>query len=151
MTASGTAYANVVALSDASGAIVSDPGGSALPATIIAGSAGSLGGGGQRVTSSTRNGSIRQYGSGRVRSVTGPTTVTQTTITLRRLNPADISLIGTWRDAGTLTLLRDTYGQKLYGTIFQTDVGLIPLSSDGATQYGDVSITLNVVTVPDGY
>lgn len=107
---------------------------------IQCGSAGSVGGGGQQTLTQTVDGGYREYANNRVRSITGTTTVTQRTITLRNLTATQVKKITvTW--LGQTVLLRDTYGRKMFGTYQTTSETPIPLSGG----FTDVAITLTQV------
>ncbi len=149
MSSSATPYANAVCLSDASSPafLISPPGGGGAPTSIICGTSGNAGGGGSRTTVGIRTGAIRSYGSGRIRAVAGPTTIETQTLTLRRLAPTEVAQLLAWRDASTLMLLRDTYGQRSFGVVFECDITYIPLDAS----LSDVAITFSSVTVPAGW
>lgn len=131
--------------------------------TVVAGSGGSVGGGGQRTTTKTRSGGIRTYGNGRVRNVAGANTQVQYTLALIHVAQADKDQLEEWMNLGTVVLLRDTYGQKDFGTIFSVSEYAEPMTvaqtAQAAASLGsyapngpfyDVAFTFNVVSVLNG-
>jgi hypothetical protein len=131
--------------------------------TVVGGSSGSVGGGGQRLTSKTQDGSVRSYGTGRQRSVSGPATVNTYNLALIHITVAQLLQLETWMKAGTVLLFRDTYGQRAFGTLFTLSEYFEPMtvatSAPAAAQYGsygangpyvDVALVVNEVTMPAG-
>lgn len=130
---------------------------------VVSGTAGSVGGGGQRLTNKTRDGSVRKYGNGRVRALVGSSTVIILDLALIRLTPTDEAQLDAWRDAGTVLLFRDIYGQKAFGTILATshyfEPNTVATNALAVAGYGtyvsngpfiDIAISINQVTVPVG-
>lgn len=132
-------------------------------AQVISGTAGEVGGGGQRLTSKTQDGAMRSYGTGRQRSVSGPATVNTYTLAFIRCSVAEMDQLEAWLVAGTVVLFRDTYGQRAFGTIFNVSEYFEPMTvatnAPAAAQYAtyggngpfiDVSVVINEVTMPVG-
>lgn len=153
MVASATLYEQLVWVVDPANPTV----------TIVAGSGGSVGGGGQRLTSKTQDGSVRSYGTGRQRSVSGPASVNSYTLALIHITVAQLAQLEAWVTAGTVLLFRDTYGQRAFGTIFNVSEYFEPmtvaLTALAAAQLGsyapngpfvDVALVINEVTMPVG-
>lgn len=140
---------------------ISDPANPTL--VVTAGSGGGVGGGGQRLTSKTQDGSVRSYGTGRQRSVSGPATVNTYTLALIHITTTQLTQLEAWLEAGTVLLFRDTYGQRAFGTLFNFSEYFEPktvaTSAPAAAQYGafgtngpyvDVALVVNEVTMPVG-
>lgn len=130
-------------------------------AVLVSGTAGSVGGGGQRLTTKTRSGGPRSYGNGRIRNVIGSNTLSSYALALMRCTVAELTQLETWLNTGTLLLFRDTYGQRDYGTIFSVSEYAEPMTVDMAARpsnayltpngpYFDIAITFNVATVQVG-
>lgn len=155
MAASATLYEQIVWVVDPANPVT---------AVVNSGSAGSQGGGGQRLTSKTQDGSIRTYGNGRVRSVSGPATVNTYTLVLIHVTVVEMIQLEAWLDAGTVLLFRDTYGQRAFGTIFNLSEYFEPMTvatsaAAAAPVFGsysangpfiDVALVINEVTTPAG-
>lgn len=133
---------------------ISDPSNPTI--TVLAGTAGNVGGGGQRITAKTKTGEVRTYGNGRKRTVLAADTQRQFTLALIRLTGSQAAQLDTWRDAGTLLLFRDTYGQRVFGTILGTNFYYEPHSALGSPNsdtngpFVDIGITINESTTPAG-
>lgn len=148
MSASGTCFQNRVWVIDPANPSVQ----------VIAGTGSQVGGGGQRITTKIRSGSVRVYGTGRVRNVIGADTQIQAALALIRLTGSQAAQLDAWRDAGTVLLFRDTYGQRIFGTIFETDFYYEPHSviassspaSDSNGPFVDIAVSINQVTVLAG-
>lgn len=132
-------------------------------AVVTAGTAGSVGGGGQRLTTKTRSGGVRTYGTGRVRNIIGANTVSSYALVFMRCTVAQVAQLEAWINAGTVLLFRDTYGQRDYGTIYGLSEFAEPLTVATAARptptvgtfvangpFFDVAFTFNVITVPVG-
>lgn len=133
-------------------------------AVVVSGTAGSVGGGGQRLTTRSRNGGIRTYGNGRVRNVIGPNTVSSYDLALIRCTLAELNQCEYWVNNGVMLLFRDTYGQRDYGTVYSLSEYAEPMTVDMAPRpsnprfgtlvpngpFFDIGITFNVITVPVG-
>lgn len=120
---------------------------------ITSGTSGSIGGGGQRITSIANTGQLRNYGNGRIRQITGAVTNLQSALTLRMLTPAQITQVDAWVAAGTLLCFRDTYGQKIIGTILGYQRFYTPLLATPPVtgdQFIDVALNINQVTATAG-
>jgi hypothetical protein len=117
------------------------------PANIVqGGTAGSIGGGGQRIDSTVQEGAFRQYANGNVRLILGTAKTRTNTFALRALTPSQVqTVLGL---CGLTVCFRDTYGRKVYGSFLQTDVTDIPLSGDNATNtlLTDIAIQITQVT-----
>jgi hypothetical protein len=128
---------------------------------VQSGTGGNVGGGGQRLTTKTRSGSVRTYGSGRVRNVAGANTVATYDLALIHLTQTELNQLEAWMNLGTLLLFRDTYGQRDYGTIFSVSEYAEPMTVDITAPpsnpflapngpFWDCALTINAVTVPAG-
>lgn len=153
MAASATLYEQFVWVSDPLNPSV----------VVIAGSGGSVGGGGQRLTNKTQDGSVRTYGTGRQRSVSGPATVSSYALALIHITVTQLAQLEAWMKAGTVLLFRDTYGQRAFGVLFGVSEYFEPLTVATSVQaaghigayvangpFVDVALTINEVTTPDG-
>lgn len=124
--------------------LVSDP-----SQFVDCGTAGSVGGGGQRLDAASRDGNFRSYASGRVRLILGTATTRIETIVLRALTPAQVALIQSW--IGQTVLLRDTYGRRIYGSYLDPQITDIPLSGRAGTDLqSDVLLDFQQVTFAEG-
>lgn len=77
--------------------------------------------------------------------ITRPVTRRNVNIVLRALTPQQARQIKRWR--GTLLLLRDTYGMRLYGSYLSTQELNIPRTSQGTLK--DIAIAFTAVTYSD--
>lgn len=133
---------------------INDP---ANPLTVItSGTSGSNGGGGQRLTTVAVPGEVRNYGNGRIRTVIEANVNMQMTLTMRLLTPAQVQQLRAWAAAGTVLCFRDTYGQKILGTIFATQELYTPLLVVNAATpvtgnpFVDVALSISLVTATAG-
>jgi hypothetical protein len=133
-------YVTTVAMSRC---FLSDPTNPAL--AVICGSSGSLGSLGQRTDTETLDGEFRQYAGGRIRLITGQVTNRSVAIVLRALTPQQAAQARRWR--GTLLLLRDSYGLRMFGSYLSTQRLNIPRTSRG--NLIDLAITFTAVTYSD--
>lgn len=116
---------------------------------VVAGSAGSVGGGGSRADTRSLNGEFRTYANGIVRLLTGTAKSHTHSLALRALNPTDLATLQSL--IGVTCLFRDTYGQRFYGSFLSTDMVTIPLSgATAAAVLTDVGLTITEVTYTEG-
>lgn len=126
--------------------------------TVTSGTGASVGGGGQRLSSKTSVGSVRHYASGRSRTVTSASSTEQYTLALIRCVESEADQLDAWRVAGIVLLFRDTYGQRVFGSIFDCNrmyeihskFDNAQPNSDTNGPFVNVGITINAVSVPDG-
>lgn len=124
--------------------VVSNP--NTVPRTVIAGTSGSVGGGGFRADSTTLDGGFRSYGNGNTRLVLGSGGSQQQTLALRAVNPAELATLRALM--GHLVCFRDTYGRRLFGSYISISVTDIPHSGrpDDGTLLSDVGLTFQTVS-----
>lgn len=117
---------------------------------VVAGSAGSIGGGGSRTDSRSLNGEFRSYANGVTRLLTGNAKSHTHTLALRALPPADVATLISL--IGVTCLFRDSYGQRFYGSFLATDMVTIPLSGQNTatTVLTDVGLTVTEVSYTEG-
>lgn len=119
------------------------------PTVIVSGSAGSVGGGGQRNHEREIEGEFRQYAQGTTRLLTGTGKTRTEQLTLRALTPTQMTNLRSM--AGQTCLFRDTYGRRFYGAFLITDETSIPLSgATSASVITDVSLSITAVTYTEG-
>lgn len=113
---------------------------------IVAGTAGGIGGGGQRAETYTQEGNFRQYANYNIRLIQGTArTRILTPLALRALTPQQVDLLLTF--VGKTVLFRDTYGRKMWGSFLAPQITDIPLSgAANGTLLTDVSITIQEIT-----
>lgn len=113
---------------------------------VVAGTAGAVGGGSQRIDTLTQEGEFRQYANYNTRLIqgTGRTRIL-TPLVLRACTPAQVALLQSW--VGQTVLFRDSYGRRIYGAYLAPAITDIPLSGlAGSTLESDVSITFQEIT-----
>lgn len=120
------------------------------PTNVIAGSSGSIGGGGAKTDSRSLEGEFRTYANGVVRLLTGTGTSHVLTFALRALPPADLTALHSF--VGKVCLFRDTAGRRFYGSFLVTDETTIPLSGAGTstTVLTDVGLAITEVNYTEG-
>lgn len=84
-------------------------------------------------------GEVRRYAGGRLRIVSRPGKQQVLSVTLRYVPLVSIETLRSW--AGSLLLVRDKRGRKLYGTFFSTEV-----SDLKGVAYADVTLEFSQVT-----
>lgn len=116
---------------------------------VRGGSAGSIGGGGNRVESRESEGEFRQYANGTTRLVTGSGFTRSQNFALRALTKADVKTLRSM--AGKTCLFRDTYGTKFYGSFLVLDEVTIPFSGTGGSgTLADVALQVTEVSYTEG-
>lgn len=112
---------------------------------ISFGTAGSIGGGGQRSDQIQQEGSFRYYANGVTRLIRGTTQIRGASFVARALTPSDLEQLISW--VGQTVLFRDTYGRRFWGSYLVTSVTDIPLSRQpGASHLSDVALTIQTLT-----
>lgn len=127
--------------------IISLPDGSI---SVAAGSAGSVGGGGQRQDASTIEGEFRNYANGVTRLILGATNTRILTFVLRAVDQNGLNdLLGPDRISGMLgktVCLRDSYGKKVFGSFLTATVTDIPHSSSATNAtLADIMVTFQMI------
>lgn len=119
------------------------------PISVVAGSSGSIGGGGSKTDSREVEGEFRTYANGVTRLLTGTGTSRTHTLALRALTPTQLATLHSL--AGKTCLFRDTYGRRFYGAFLVSDETTIPLSGlTAATMATDVGLAITEVTYTEG-
>lgn len=125
---------------------------------VIAGTGGGLGGGGQRITTRTTLGDVRSYASGRRRTVTTANSQDDYAFALIHMTESQADQLDAWRVSGTVLLFRDTYGQRVFGTVFQctryyevrSKIDTTQTNSDSNGPFVDVALDIIAVSMPIG-
>lgn len=116
---------------------------------VVCGSAGSVGGGGQRDDNITQEGEFRNYANFVTRLVLGTAQIRTQTFALRALSPTQVRQIISW--IGKTVLFRDAYGRRIFGSYIVVDMTDIPLSgTPNGTLQTDIAIVLQSVTYSEG-
>lgn len=109
------------------------------------GSAGGIGGGGQRADTLVQQGEFRSYANNNTRLILGSTSTRTLTIAFRALTPAQVTMAESF--VGKTVLIRDTYGRKMYGAYTVITQADIPLSGDAnTTLLTDLQVNFTQVT-----
>lgn len=141
MTAlSGTLYLKRAVLTE----VVEDPG--ATPRSVVAGTAGGVGGGAGKSDETKQEGSFRTYGNGNTRLILGTAQTRTQTFALRALTPDQVQTV---RDlVGHTVVYRDTYGRRIFGAFLGIAVSDIPHSGkpEDNTLLTDVGLVIQSVT-----
>lgn len=112
---------------------------------VSCGTAGGLGGGGQRTDTLTVGGSFRTYANNVTRLILGKTSTRVHIFALRALTPAQLATLKSM--VGQTVLFRDTYGRREYGSFLIITSWDIPLSGKANDDLKtDVAITFQSVT-----
>lgn len=118
---------------------------SALDAPVIAGSAGSTGGGGSRTDEVTLEGSFRNYANFVTRLITGTAQTQIESLAVRSLLPTQLKLLKSM--IGQTCLFRDSYGRRIYGSFLDVVITDIPRSGvANDTLQTDVALVFQAVT-----
>lgn len=118
---------------------------------VSSGTAGSVGGGGQRTDDTVMDGAVRTYANGNTRMILGSSTTRVETLVLRALTPSQVKQVDSW--IGQTCLFRDSYGRKIWGGYLETNKTDIPLSGTaglGNTLLTDVALAFQQVTYIEG-
>lgn len=116
---------------------------------VVCGTAGSIGGGGQKQDVITQEGDFRNYANFVTRLILGAAKTRVFSFTLRALTPAQIALIESW--VGQTCLFRDTYGRRMFGSYIVVTETDIPLSGKAhSTLQTDVQIDFQAVNYIEG-
>ena len=139
-TLSGTLYLRRAVLTE----VVEDP--NVIPRSVVAGTAGGVGGGSGKSDAETRDGAFRSYGNGNTRLVLGSGTSRTQTFALRALTPDQVATV---RELiGHTVCYRDTYGRRIFGAFLGVQVTDIPLSGrpEDNTLLTDIGLVIQSVT-----
>lgn len=117
---------------------------SALDAPVIAGSAGSVGGGGNRTDEIVLEGTFRSYANFVTRLITGTAQIQVETLAVIGLTWTQVNALKTM--LGQTVLFRDSYGRRIYGAFLDIIITDIPLSGKAYdTLQTDVGLVIQAI------
>lgn len=127
--------------------VLSNPNG--VPRSVVAGSAGSIGGAGQgstKMDETSIGGQVRQYGNGNTRLILGSTTNRVQTLAFMALTPAQVATMRAL--IGHTVCIRDPNGKKMFGVYTDIQESVIPHSGkpEDGSLLTNVGFTLTQVT-----
>ena len=113
---------------------------------VVSGTAGGVGGGGNKVDQITQSGGFRQYGNGNIRLILGSAQGRTQTLALRALTPSQVEVVKSL--VGHTVCYRDTYGRKVYGAFLDIQINTIPFSGkvETDTLLHDIGLVIQSVT-----
>lgn len=119
------------------------------PRSIVAGTAGSIGGSGNgstKMDETSMAGAFRQYGNGNTRLIAGSTTSRVQTLAFMALSPAQVAILRAL--IGHTVCVRDPYGKKMFGSYLDIQESVVPHSGkpEDGSMLTNVGLTLTQVT-----
>lgn len=124
--------------------VVEDP--NTTPRSVVAGTAGSVGGGGSKTDAYSVEGTFRSYGNGNTRLVLGSSDTRTQALALRALTPSQVDVVKAL--VGHTVCYRDTYGRRIFGAFIALTITDIPFSGhfEDDTLLTDVGLTIQTVS-----
>lgn len=113
---------------------------------IVAGTAGSMGGGLGKSDQRTQAGSFRVYGNGNVRLILGAGQQRVQSLALRCITPSVLAQVEGL--LGHTVLYRDTYGRRIFGAFLDMTAQALPFSGkfEDDTLLHDIGLTIQSIT-----